>query len=459
MNEKRLPASLIHSYGIATMGFNLMMMVATNYYTYFMTDVALIAAAHLAIYMPLTHLVDALSIPVGGIIIQKTQFRWGQFRSWLLVMPLFTFVFFTLTFTNIPSFGYWTKLIFFGVAYIISHLSLNFAFNAHLGLISVLSSHVDDRARLSARNIQYLYAGQILFSIAAIPALNYLRVKYDESLGFFIIVAILAGVQVLGYWNMFLRTKEYDPYDPDKKLKDSYNLPWFGMIKQIFGNKHLMIIMVSDTVRDVGLFGLVSVAMYYFKYITGDDSWMRQYTFFVAFTTLIGTIIGPPIIKLVGRKEICIYTAFIGVIGYLFLRKYGASGPVTYIGIICGTNFLISIASPIRQAMYMDTAEYGYYKTGKNASALIMSMYTMPVKIGVAITLTIIPLYFDRVIGYVPNMEVTPQFVSSLMDLIAYMPATCYFIAGFIMIFYGLNDKKVAFYMEANTKKRAESNE
>jgi len=447
--DKRLPNSLIHSYGFATMTFSLMMMVAVNYYTYFMTDVAMITAAHLSIYMFFTHLVDAVSIPIGGIIIQKTQLKWGQFRSWLLFMPLSTLVFFTLTFSNVPL-DYWPKIIFLAVAYLISHVSLNFAYNAHLGLISVLAGHVDNRAKLSARNIQYQYTAQILFSIAVIPMLNSLRADYGESLGFFYVVLIFAAVQVLGYWNLFYQSREYDTYDPDKKLKSSFNMPWHEMIRQIFGNRHLMAIMIADTVRDVGLFGLVSVAVYYFKYVTGDDSWMKHYTFFVAVSTLISTLIAPPIIKRVGRREICIYTAFIGVAGYIILRIFGASGPVTYITIICCTNFIVGLASPIRQAMYMDTSEYGYYETGKNASALIMSMYTMPVKVGVAIALTIIPLYLDRVIGYVPNMVATPQFVSDLMNLIAYLPATCYLIAGITMVFYGLSEEKVTSYMQEN---------
>lgn len=449
--ENRLPNSLVHSYGLATMTFSLMMLVAVNYYTYFMTDVAMITAAHLSIYMFFTHLVDAVSIPIGGIIIQKTQFKWGQFRSWLLFMPLSTFVFFTLTFSNVP-FHYWEKIIFLGVVYMISHVSLNFAYNAHLGLISVLAGHVDNRAKLSARNIQYNYVAQILFSIAVIPLLNSFRADYGESLGFFYVVLIFAAVQVIGYWNLFFRTKEYDPYDPDKKLKPSYSMSWHEMIRQIFGNRHLMIIMISDTVRDVGLFGLVSLAVYYFKYVTGDDSWMRQYTLLVAVSTVVSTLIAPPIIKIIGRKEICIYSAFIGVIGYIILRNFGASDPITYIVIVCCSNFIVALASPIRQAMYMDTAEYGYYKTGKNANALIMSMYTMPIKIGVALALTIIPLYLDRVIGYVPNIIATQQFVNDLMKLIGYLPAICYLIAGITMIFYGLTEEKVAFYMEANNK-------
>ena len=447
---------MIHTYGIATLTFNLMMMVAINYYTYFLTDVALIAPAILAFFTPFTHLIDGFSIPIGGAIIQKTQFRWGKFRSWLLFLPVSTFVFFTITFTNISSASSLAKIIYLGMAYILSHISLNFAFNAHQGLISVLSGHVDDRASLSTWNTRYTYGAQLVFSIVMIPWLNNYRAQFGESMGFFIIVFALAALQVLGYWNLFVRSKDYDRYDPDKKLKPSHNLTVMEMFKQVTGNKHLILIMIADTLKDVAIFGLVSIAIYYFKYVTGDDSWMRTYTFSSAVSILVATMIAPYVIKTIGRKNTCIYTAFAGIIGYFILRKFGENGPITYTLIVCCTNLVVYLPMPIRQAMYMDACEYGYYKTGKNASAFIMSMYTMPVKLGISMALGIIN-GFLAIIGYVPNMDATPEFVSNLMNLIAFLPATCYLIAGLIFIFYDLTEEKIAFYMDANQKKRAET--
>ena len=296
----------------------------------------------------------------------------------------------------------------------------------------------------------------IIFSLAVIWALNLLNTNYGESLGYFLTVIVLAAFQVFGYWNLFMRTKDYDRYDPDKKLKPAHNLTLGEMLLQIVGNRSLIIIMIADTLKDVAIFGLTSVAAYYFKYVAGDSSWMRSYTLFTAIAILISTLIAPVITRKVGKKEICIYTAFIGIIGYVILRMFGANSPIAYITIICLTNLIVYLPMPIRQAMYMDACEYAYYKTGKNASAFIMSMYTMPVKIGIAIALTVIPAFLAY-IGYQANMAATPQFVSSLMNLIAFLPAACYLIAGFVFIFYGLTDEKVAFYMEANQKKRAET--
>ena len=224
----------------------------------------------------------------------------------------------------------------------------------------------------------------------------------------------------------------------------------------IVHGSHLLIIMIADTLKDVAIFGLVSVAVYYFKYVTGDDSWVRSYSLVTASSILVSTFIAPYVIKILGKKRTCVYTAFIGIIGYIILRIYGADGPITYIAIISLTNIVVYLPMPVRQAMYMDAAEYGYYKTGKNAAAFIMSMFTMPVKIGIALALGIIPA-FQTIVGYEANMVATPEFISSLMNLIAFLPLTCYLLAGFVFIFYGLTDEKVAFYMEANKKKRAEA--
>lgn len=453
MIEKRLPSFVIHSYGISTMTFNMMMLVAIYYYSYFMTDVALINPAHLAIFMFITHIVDAVSVPAGGAVIQKTQFKWGQFRSWLLFLPISTFVFFTITFTNIPAISYWVKISYLGSAYLIAHVSLNFAFNAQLGLISVMSGNTDDRAKLSARNVQYQYGSQIIFSIFITDVLKNLRSDYGDSTGFFITVFALAALQVLGYWLLFKQTKEYDPYDPDKKIKTSNNMTAYEMLMQVLGNRPLVVIMIADTLKDVAIFGLTSVAVYYFKYVSGDESWMRFYPLCSAGSILISSVIAPVITKKVGKKQICVYTALLGIIGYIILRMYGANSPIIYTSIICCTNLLVYLPMPIRQAMYMDAAEYGRYKTGKNASALIMSMYTMPVKIGIAIALTLIPAFL-AIIGYEANMVSTPEFVESLMNLIAFLPAACYLIAGLVFFFYDLTDDKVAFYMDENKKKR-----
>ena len=456
--EKRLPALLSHSYGISYFTFTLMMFLALNYYSVFLTDVAMIAAAHVSVIMFITHIVDAFSVPFSGSIIQKSNMRWGRFRSWLLFIPVSTCIFFTLTFTNLTVLDYFPKMIFLSAAYMIAHVSLNFAFNAHLGMISVLATDVNDRLKLSSRNMQWGMASQVLFSILVIPMLIFFRGNISDTWGFFYTTLILGVIQVLGYWNLFFQSKGYEKPIPKEEHVSASKVSLGEMLMNVVANPPLLLIMVADCFLNLAIFSLSTLAWYYFTYVTGDEGWMKQYTLFLGIATFAATLIGPQLVKYMGKKKLYIFAGIYGIVGYIVLRFFGASSPYVYTAIICLAVLGSGSSNPIRHAMYMDTAEYGYYKTGKDASAFILSMFTLPVKIGIALatTLATAGLAF---IGYEANMAPTPEFVKSLMDIICFIPAGCSFLMVVIMSFYPLSDSKLSEVMEANAKKRAEAAE
>lgn len=452
--EKRLPGIVINSYGAANFTLSLMLALATSYYAIFLTDVALISAIHVALIMLITHSVDGISIPFIGRIIQRTQMRWGQFRSWFLFIPVSTCVFFTLTFTNMPM-SYGMKIVWLSIVYIIAHISLNFSFNAHMGFISVLSTSQQDRLWLSARNIQFGMASQFVFSILVVPMLLYFSGP-NATWGYFYTVVILAGIQLFGYWNLFYQTREHEKYDPNKNLDPSSKMSYTDMITQIFGNSQLMRLMCADCMTNIGMFSLSTLAPYYFKYITGNEWWMSFHLTSMSIIAFLSAVIAPHIIKRFGKKEIYLFSTSCGVAGYFILRAFGALNPFAYTGILCAGGLFGGLAGPMRQAMYIDASEYGYYNTGKDVTAYIMSMFTMPIKIAIALATTIATYGLDR-IEYVPNLEVTDRFVSDLMDIICYIPAGCGIIAVIIMSSYSLTDKNVANIMEANRIKKAGS--
>ncbi len=450
--ENRLPGLVVNSYGFANFAKAIMLSLATNYYAIFLTDVALITAAHMGTLMLITHLVDAVSIPVIGGLIQRTRLRWGKFRSWFLFTPLITCLFFTLTFSNFPL-SYGMKLIYLGLAYMIAHVSLNFAYNAHLGMISVLATSVKDRLHLSTRNIQFGMASTILYSLAVIPLLTYAS-RQNPTWGYFSTVGILSILQVFGYWNLFYQTRNYEKFDPSKKKESSGKISLREMISQVMGNKQLLFLISADTMTNVSIFSLFTFAIYYFKYISHYEMWMAYHTFAVSLVAFLSSLIAPFVINRLGKKKTYLLAVSWSTAAFLVLRLFGASSPYIYTTILCLSGIISGTAGPMRQAMYMDAAEYGYYKTGKDASAFIMSTFTIPIKVGLALATTLAG-YGLAIIGYVPGMEATPEFTAGLMNIICFIPAGCGVIAIAIMSFYSLTEGNLSKYMEANTLKRA----
>ncbi len=454
--EKKLPGSLVNSYGVASLAFNQLMFLALYEYAFFMQDILHISSVHYGIIMFIAPVVDAISVFISGGIIQKTQLRWGQFRSWLLFPPLTTAVFFTLVFTNMPL-PYLPKLFYLGLAYILAHVSLNFSFNGHLGLISVLSRDVKDRMRLSARNMQFGMASQIVYSIIVLKMLLIpFREKFGDANGFFYVVVLMSVFQILGYWNLFYRTKEYDTYDPNKKLASSGKLSVLDMFKQVLGNRELLLLMIADVAVNLVIFSLSTLAPFYFKYVIGNEAWRSNYILVLGLSAFASTIVGPYVANIIGKKNTYVFAGIYGLFGFIALNFFNVTNPFIFTGIICLATLGAGLSGPIRHAMYMDTAEYSFYKTGKDASAFIVSMFTVPVKVSVILAQAVIAGFAMNFIGYEPDMVAGEQFISNMIRLVSFVPAACCLIAFAVMAFYKLTDENLAMYMEANAKKRAE---
>ena len=92
---------------------------------FFLTDVAMIGAATMGTILLLARIGDAVSIPLSGAVIQTFQPKLGRFRTWLLVAPPITALFFILMFTDL-HFSPTTKAVFLGFCYIAAHASINF---------------------------------------------------------------------------------------------------------------------------------------------------------------------------------------------------------------------------------------------------------------------------------------------------------------------------------------------
>jgi Na+/melibiose symporter-like transporter len=157
-----------------------------------------------------------------------------------------------------------------------------------------------------------------------------------------------------------------------------------------------------------------------------------------------------------GMASQIIYSYFVLDMLYRLRKKsetWGYFNSVAILAVIVVSVLGAGVSVPTRQAMYMDSAEYGFYTTGKDASAFIMSMFTLPIKTAIAIAGTIVTAGLEF-IGYVPNITPSRQFISTLMDLICYIPAGVGLLAFGIIIFYSLSDDKLAEIMEANAKRR-----
>ena len=216
--EGRLTNYEVLSYAFGEFTLGLMMWVPIAYLAYYFTDVAKIAAATVGTIMLITHIADAVSVPLAGSVIQKNSYEMGTIQvlaDFLHPLPPLFFSHCSLHRWICLGIQPNVSLSAFFTSQPMS--SINFAYVAHLGLISVMGTNPKDRVRLSTIKSAGATSASIVFSVLVIPVLNKLNATLGPQTGFFLAAIVLSATQIIGYWTSAKIAKKYDVYTPEKK--------------------------------------------------------------------------------------------------------------------------------------------------------------------------------------------------------------------------------------------------
>ncbi|PTY08374.1 MFS transporter [Opitutaceae bacterium EW11] len=467
---EKLPLREKLSYGFGDLASVLYWQTFMVYLTYFYTDVFGIAAAAAGTMLGLSRSVDAFFDPVMGMVADRTQTRWGKFRPYLLWLCVPFAVMGVLTFT-VPSFSGSGKLVWAWITYnglMILYTAINIPYTAMLG---VLTPNPADRTQLSSIKFVFAFAAGMIVSAILLPLSKALGGDNPARGWQYTFIAI--GIAAICFFLItFFNTRER--VQPPKEQKTSIgrdlldlvtNAPW--------------LILLATTITFILYVALrSSVTVHYFKYfvgtqtvtlpswlpkIGGTQEWHLEGLVSVFNTTgqlssLAGVILVPFVANITGRK-----TAFIT----LFLIAIAATAsfyvlkPDQLLAMIL-LNMLGSITggplSALLWAMYADTADYAEWKKGRRATALVFSASIFSQKQGWAIGAAI-ALFLMQSVGFVANTTQTPESLHGLVLLMSVFPAALGVLSIIILIFYPLNEAKVAEIGTALQARRAASGE
>ena len=126
-------------YGVGDIGANLVWTTVASFLTIYCTDVAGIAAGVVGTLMLIARLFDGVSDLFMGVIIDKTNTRWGKARPWVLwsAPPLVVSLIMIFTVPNIGANG---KAIYMLLVYIflaaVCFTASNLSYNTMLSLVT-----------------------------------------------------------------------------------------------------------------------------------------------------------------------------------------------------------------------------------------------------------------------------------------------------------------------------------
>ncbi len=454
---ERLKKSLLYTYGVADLFFNLMINMEVYFFTAFLTDYARFSLTVAGGILGVTSFIDIGCALAGGLILQKTTLTYGgKYRSWLLVGPPLVAPLFILQFTKIGSDLTAAAIVMFG--FIASHLLFNVVISASAALLSRLSQLPDERTILSASRMQGMSVAGLIFSGSAMPMIMYFSALTNKVAGITITSAVYAFLMILGYWYIYWITAGKDPYDEgvtgtvENKSEQSVK----EIIGLVFKNPPLLVLILTQIFTSTSFFVITALAVFYFNYVAGKPGFLSLFILAISVARLIGTLAAPWIGISFGKRNP--YWSFLGLAALGFASAgFIDTKPWELTLIFCALVMFLSVAASMNTALFADAVVYGEWKTGKNIRAFTMALTNLPVKFGVLLRSAVVTAGL-MAIGFVANAEPTPRVTEGIRMMMTLTPAAGYAIAALIFYFgYRIDEKHVVWMQdEIAARKKAE---
>lgn len=481
------------SYGFGDLASVLYWQTFMVYLTYFYTDVFGLTALAAGTMLGLSRSMDAFFDPVMGMLADRTQTRWGKFRPYLLWMCVPFAVAGVLTFTTPGAsvtnqldawFGPAMKAVLSGLSsafhgvgleglsnmahdlgsqvsgglvwaiitynlLMILYTAINIPYTAMLG---VITSDPNERTALSSIKFSSAFTAGIVISAALLLLVKVLG-HGSEPRGWQL-AFVIVGIAAVGFFLItFFNTRER--VRPPQTQKTSV----LRDLGDLVTNGPWLILLFTTLTFILYVAVRSSVTTHYFKYYVGAQKiavpfmgGARTFEFewlVSAFNTtgqiasLLGAVLVPFYAKKVGRK-----VAFISLflVAILSTAAFYVLKP-DQVWLILGINLVGSITggplSALIWVMYADTADYAEWKKGRRATGLVFSASIFSQKQGWAIGAAV-GLWLLSSVGFKANIEQSPATLHGLVLLMSLIPAVFGVASIIFVIFYPLNEAKVA---------------
>ena len=428
-------------YGLGDTASNFFFQVFNIFLLYYYTDIFGLSAAAVGTMFLVTKIVDAASDPIMGLIADRTNTRWGEFRPYLLWAAIPYGLLGYAMFAN-PDLSESGKLAYAYVTYTLMMLAytvINVPYSALMGVISPSST---ERTKVASYRFICAFGAAWLIGTFVTPLKNTLG-GGDEALGFRLTMIIFAVASVALFWITFATTKErVKPVHTETNIRSdlkalSQNGPWIALfVAAIFT-------LMNVAVRNGSL-------LYYFKYYVGDDG---SRIFLIFDKTAVFMSLG--LITMIGgialTKTLCDYfekrslLITLTILNAVTMAVFYVTPPDQYwlmVVINCIGTLLIGPTPALVWAMYADCADYGEWKSGRRITALTFSSLQFAQKLGLAVGAGLAGVILG-LFGFIANETQTASSLAGIRFIFSIMPALLAVMGAAAIYFYKIDSATI----------------
>ena len=435
--NQKLGKLSIFMYGMGDLASQFVWTFVGTYLTVYYTDIVGLAPGIVSAIMLGARLFDAFNDPVMGMIAERTDSKWGRFRPYILFGSPFLALFSVLTFTGPfghDSAGVWWAAftyIFAGMLYTL----VNIPYGA---MAAVMSTDETERNSLNAMRSVGMNVGMIIVnSLSPIVLLAFSGgAKVANQSGYLMTALIYALVSIPMFYGVFKTSKEV--VKPIRAEKVSFGTT----IKNVVGNKYLMILLVIMILQMTAFMGRIGLTPFYVIYCLGAFALISLIMTLPSIGGALGSFLIVPLVKRFGKRTVLGASLMGQAAGLLVVYFSDFHNIPLIIGghVIYG---LLGIGFPITLTMVADSVDYQEWRSGVRTDGTAYATYGLATKVGNAVGASL-GLLILGTMGYKPNAQQTPEVLKGINLVVNLIPAILFILAALVVfIFWDLSAKRM----------------
>ena len=371
-------------FGLGTIGRDMFYAFEANTLLYFLSDVLSLPVwvfAAASMILSVMRIFDALNDPITGLVIDNIRSPWGKFKPAILVGGILSAIFSVFLFSGIGE-G-WTFVILFGITYLLWDIAYGVNDIGYWTLLPVLSSDQKQREKTGAFARICANIGMYIVMVAWQPVTSALG---NTPKVWFWCAVVIAILYLLGLLFPLLGVHE-----KRTAMAEQESTTIRQMIDALVKNDQLMWTTLAMALFMVGYCTTVNFAIYYMKYLFGNEG---MYVVLVAVVGVaqLGTLsVYPMVARRMNRKTMYTMATVLVLAGYSIFFFAEISIVLIALGAV-----LVFVGQAFIQTLMLmflaDTVEYGHWKLGKRNEAITFSVQPLINKIGGALATGIVSL-------------------------------------------------------------------
>jgi glycoside/pentoside/hexuronide:cation symporter, GPH family len=413
------------SYGLGDTGSNLIYTVITTYLTYYFTDIYGLEAAAVGTLMLVARFVDMIDSPIFGILIDKTNTRWGKSRPWILWSSIPFTIVSILLFMG-PELSASGKLAYAYIFYITANVLYAAVNNPLTTMLPSMSSDVQER---TVANVFRMFGGQLgglIVNLSLLPLVAYFGAG-DQQKGFFYAMTLFSLMGLILFFVTFFNTRERV-----QNISGDESVPVKESLKAIKGNRPWYAVSLLGIVFFMLYIMKLSAGIYYITYNIGKPEIISTVNT-LAMCSLVG-ILAVPFLTKKFSKVLLINTGIaINIIGQIIIYMGGDSVSMIITGTIIGS-IGMGLPAGLLFTLMADTVDYGEWKSGIRAQGILVSAAGIGIKLGSGLG-GAIPAWLLAAGGYVANQQQSDSALQMISLSYIWLPIIFSVVSILIMAF------------------------